>query len=587
MLDWKATGTPRETWVIQARRHAVWWACGLTLCGQVWAQVGGLGAIERQSELLQRQQQERLKALQDQAKPAESAVQGADLRQPPLPPATGQAHAPCWPIDEIALRGADHLGRQALMEIQASHAGRCLKAADIQHLMGELTQAYVSRGMVTTRVYLPAQELGSRRLVLDVAEGRIEAFRIEGDGGSRLWLTGLFPTEVGEVLNLRDLEQGIEQANRLGSNNTTMEIEPGTQPDRSVVVLRNAKRPAVRGQLSFDNQGSKSTGQDALSLNLTADAPLGLNERWVLSRRQSWLDGRGKHASTSTGLDVWMPWGNHSLGLNVSVSDYVNVLSLPSGQAVRTDGDTATTSANIERVVYRDQSSRAQLLGRLSTQETRNRLAGELLSTSSRTLTHAELGAGGSTVVAQGFLTGQLVYAQGLNWLSAKRDADGLDREAPRAQFRKATVDVSYNREFWAGETSLGWSSQLSVQHAWDTLYGAQQMLIGSLSTVRGFTRNTLSGDRGVVWRNELFVPTRFGSGSEAVNGRVYTALDMGHVRNRATGVPSGGLGGITLGASAVWQGLSLDVFASQPAWLPSSMQRESTQLWARLAVSF
>lgn len=563
------------------------WAMVWVGCAGV-AQAQGVSSqeLERQGDVIQRQQQERLRELLDRARPAEPGVQGADLRGRSPEGTPSPEGGVCWPVDEVVVAGGERLQPSTLRDLQSSHAGRCLTAADIQRVLGRVTQDFFERGEITTRAYLPEQDLASRRLLIEVVPGRIAGYRLEGEGAQRIWLPGAFPA-VGSVLNLRELEQGVEVVNRLGSQRASTDIEPGESPGESVVVVRSIGRLPLSAQLSFDNHGSDSTGKDAVSLNLVADAPLGFNERWVLSRRQSWPDGRGDHASSSTGLDVWLPWGWQSFGINVGESEYVNVLTLASGTPVRTDGRTSTVGLMTERVVYRDQDSRVNWLARLSRQDSVNRLAGEKLDSSSRVLTFGEVGLGGSTVWAQGLLTGQISHVQGLTWAGAERDAQGLPDEAPRAQSRKLVLDLSYVRDVAVAGVMLNWSSQLNAQRAWTTLHGSQQMLIGSLGSVRGFSRASLSGDHGVFWRNELAWPMQIEAGLTPLSVRWYVGLDMGHVESRAQGAPSGDLGGVTLGVGIQAGRAWLDVFGSQGVWRPNSMQREPAQFWARLSFSF
>jgi hemolysin activation/secretion protein len=104
---------------------------------------------------------------------------------------------------------------------------------------------------------------------------------------------------------------------------------------------------------------------------------------------------------------------------------------------------------------------------------------------------------------------------------------------------------------------------------------------------VRGFSRQSLSGDHGVFWRNELAWPMQLEWGLMPLSVRWYAGLDMGRVESRAQGAPSGDLGGVTLGASIQAGRAWLDVFGSQGVWRPTSMQREPAQVWARLSFSF
>ncbi|WP_275428219.1 POTRA domain-containing protein, partial [Enterobacter hormaechei] len=69
------------------------------------------------------------------------------------------------------------------------------------------------------------------------------------------------PGLVGDVLNLRDIEQGMEQLNRLPSQQVVIDIQPGEQPGFSnVVLLRGARRAPVSFSFGADNSGQRSTG---------------------------------------------------------------------------------------------------------------------------------------------------------------------------------------------------------------------------------------------------------------------------------------------------------------------------------------
>lgn len=57
------------------------------------------------------------------------------------------------------------------------------------------------------------QDLSHGELTLEILEGRLE--KIELDGQTPAMLRTVFPGAEGHILNLRDIEQGMEQINRL------------------------------------------------------------------------------------------------------------------------------------------------------------------------------------------------------------------------------------------------------------------------------------------------------------------------------------------------------------------------------------
>lgn len=548
------------------------------------------GAIERQQQLLERQQLDLLRQDQERAIRALPAPGGTDLRavQPEVK-APADVSATCREIHEIRIVGQVRALSATLQpELQKKYANHCLGVVEIEAILAAITKDYIDQGYITTRAYLAAQDLKSGVLEVTVVEGTVERFELQQSGSTAktVSMRGAFPVSPGELLNLRDLEQGIDQINSLGSNNATLDVQPGTQPGQSVVVVKNQASLPVHLFLSGDNLGQSSTGKTSASATLLLDGLLGWNELLSFTRRQT-MPMDGAHNSVSSALRAVLPFGYNTFTYDVSESSYVNVLTLPSGNTLAATGETLSQSLGIDRVVYRDQASRATLSGRINTQRTKSWFGGEYLDVSSRTLSTLDLGADFFTQVGGGIANARLGYVRGLSILGALRDTPGLADDLPHAQFQKYTLDLGYNRNFEAGKQNLQWSTQFSGQYALDTLYGSQQVLIGGPSSVRGPLGNSLSGDSGFYVRNELSWFWRVPSHTTAaLGGRAYVGYDFGHVSNRAPGVISGAMSGITLGTTVQWGALNLDVFAARTLHVPSPMKPEVVRVGVRMSYS-
>ncbi|MDM0076866.1 ShlB/FhaC/HecB family hemolysin secretion/activation protein [Variovorax sp. J2P1-59] len=543
-------------------------------------------AIDRQNQVIERQQQERLREEQ------ERALQQAPRGGTDLGPITPQISVPdlgvpCRDIREIRISGASLLPDEVRQGLVRDHAGRCLAASDLEAILATLTKSYIDRGYITTRAYLPAQDLRTGVLEITVVEGSIERFDLEQSGrpDAAVSIRGAFPARPGDLLNLRDLEQGIDQLNSLASNSATLDVQPGTKPGQSVVVVRNKATTPVNLFATYDNLGTPSTGRDGVSATVSFDSLLGLNELIAITRRQS-VPHDSEHNSDTTALRAAVPFGYNTFSLDASESNYVNTLQLPSGYKLASEGTTSTQSFSADRVVFRDQASRISLSGRLTAQDTRNFLGGEYMAVSSRKLSTLDIGATGFTQGAGGILNARLGYVRGLRIFGALEDPANLPEYLPHAQFGKFVLDAGFNRRFDIGSQPLLYSTQFSGQYTTDTLYGSQQILIGGASSVRGSMLNTLSGDTGYFWRNDLSLPWQVSLGGQVLAGRAYAGYDFGSVGNNAPGVPTGSMSGVTLGVAFLWRGLSVDLFASRAAHLPASMPSEGTLYSVRLSYS-
>ncbi len=166
----------------------------------------------------------------------------------------------------------------------------------INTLIRDISQWYLSAGDVASRAFLPEQNLAGGSLVIEVLEGRVEAILVNGQS-DRITQT-LFPGLVGEVLNLRDLEQGVDQLSRLSSLSYLLDIQPGTAPGKSIVDLKGERGLPVQDSLEFDNSGQQSTGEEQGRVSLVLDSPLSLAEQWSLSASRS-TDGRDSHDASN------------------------------------------------------------------------------------------------------------------------------------------------------------------------------------------------------------------------------------------------------------------------------------------------
>ncbi|MBT2337106.1 ShlB/FhaC/HecB family hemolysin secretion/activation protein [Variovorax paradoxus] len=545
-------------------------------------------AVDRQNQIIERQQQDRLREEQDRAMRALPPPGGTNLQEVKPQVSVPDLGVQCRDIHEIRFVGdTQHLPDNLKRSLQNANAGRCLGVSDLETVLATLTKSYIDRGYITTRAYLPAQDLRSGVLEVTVVEGKIERFEVTGGSERAQWIRGAFPASPGDLLNLRDLEQGIDQVNSLAANNAKLDLRPGSAPGQTVVVVENPAAFPVHLYTSLDNSGTRATGKDNASATVTFDSLLGLNELISITKRQSVLPERWDHKSDSTGLRVVLPFGYNTFSVDASQSNYTNVLRLPSGQSLKSEGTTISRSFTADRVVYRDQASRISLSARIGTQSSRNWLGGEFLQVASRDLSTLDVGASAFTQVGGGILNARLGYVKGLRAFGALRDAGDLDADLPHAQFRKLTLDLGFSRRFEVASRAFTVSSQFSGQHAYDTLYGTQQVLIGGGSSVRGFLNTVLSGDSGFYLRNELSMPWQLALGKGSpLQGRIYTGFDVGRVSNRASGVPSGSLSGATLGAAFQWKTLSLDVFASRAVHVPSTLTREGTLYGFRLSAS-
>lgn len=531
-----------------------------------------------QNEMNQRIQQQRLQDLQSDQPPTRLQVQPPQ----PRPRESGQ----CRDINNVVILHAELLSERVRRDLQNAYQGRCLGVSEIEQLLADVTAAYMSRGYVAARVYLPGQDLSQGTLTVEVEEGQLERIDIN-DGGKRSISPGnVVPGKVGEPLNLRDLEQALDQINRLASNNATMEILPGSEPGDSVVRFNNNPSRPYHLNLTYDNNGQKATGRNQLGVNLGLDNPLGFNDFLSLTHRRAQPYRSGQRASYFNNLSYVLPWGYNTFSLSASDSEYASQLKAPSGAKLRTNGDSQTYTLQMDRVLWRGQSSQWNLSGGLTQKEQDNYLEDILLQVSSRRLSVFDLDSNYTTRLFGGAFSLNLGLARGLHLFGSLKDASNLPDWAPRAQFTKYKYGAGFYRPFQALGQELSFNSQLSGQYALDVLYGSERMSLGSPYTVRGFNEESIAGDHGYYWRNELALTRSFSlpNGRPALL-RPFVGVDYGKAWNRED-ESAGHLTSASLGIGLMTGPVNLNLTLAHPIDSPKYESDQGDTLAFSLGLS-
>ncbi|MDX2463829.1 MAG: ShlB/FhaC/HecB family hemolysin secretion/activation protein [Porticoccus sp.] len=545
-----------------------------------------INAAEQQAEIIQRQEQERIEREREEARRRSERVDGMDTKALVPKIEVPDIGATCRDIKKITITSAPNLSDAIRKQILSEFTGRCLNVGDIERILAVITKDYIDRGYITTRAYLPPQDLTKGHLEILVIEGVLNKIKIEDGDAESISIRNVFPGLEGNPLNLRDLEQGIDQINRLASNSARLDIQPGEKEGTSDVVVHNQPQSPYHYSISVDNQASESTGKTQTGLTASADNPLGYNDMFSITHRQSTPRDKKRKDSISDNLNFSIPFGYNTLHASASHSKYYSPLTVPSGLELVSSGNSKTYNMRFDRVMYRDQSSRGSLSATLTSKESKNYLAGEFLAVSSRKLTVLDIDGKFNTGLAGGVLTLDLGYARGLKILGGLEDISGLPGSAPRAQFSKYKLGLNYARPFQVLSKTVSFTSQFTGQKANDTLFGSEQISIGGIYSVRGFVKNTRAGDNGYYWRNELSVRQPLALYNQTISTRYYIGYDIGKVSSRVSNSQEGSLTGMVVGLSGNWRGVACDVFYTKPLTLPSSMDKESNQTWFRVTYS-
>ncbi len=456
--------------------------------------------------------------------------------------------------------------------------------------------ALIARGFVTTRVLVPAQDLRSGTLRLVILPGRLGAVRLQRDALGRGTAWNAVTLQPGQVLNLRDIEQSLENFQRVPTVDAGIEIVPSeptperpeVRPGDSDLQVRWSQRLPFRLGLSADDSGTRATGRYQGSLTLSYDNALNLNDLFYVTLTGSLRDsgepggtGTDGHGTRGRSAHYSLPWGRWLFAAQASQQDYhQSVAGVNQDYVYR--GETSQYDLRVSRLMHRDTAGKSHLSLRGWTRRSRNFIDDTEVEVHRRRTAGWELGVQHQQAVGTATLGLAMSYRRGtgaLQALAAPEDAFGEGASRPRI----LGADLSLAFPLGQGPSRVRYAATASAQWTRQALVPQDRFSIGGRHTVRGFDgESTLSAERGGWLRQELqWAPGASGQ-------MLYLGLDHGEVGGASSGALAGTrLTGAVAGLRGGLRNASWDVFAGRPVKKPEMFRTARRTAGFSLHVSF
>ncbi|PIT57134.1 hemin transporter [Snodgrassella alvi] len=501
---------------------------------------------------------------------------------------------PCFAIDSISLIGEEAGRFQFALKkaIRQSHftPGMCLGAKGVNQLMTLAQNAVIERGYTTTRILASPQDLSSGKLQLSVIPGRIHAIRYNLDNAATTHIGRIrhirneFPARAGDILNLRKLEQGLENLRRVPTAEADIQIEPAEEPNQSDIVISWAQRTVpLRLSLSVDDSGSHSTGRYQGGATLSVDNPLGLSDLFYvnynhdLGGKDSYFSDDGKTGSGTHGyaLHYSIPVGNWLIAYNRNHYRYHQAVA---GYNENYDysGNSDNTDIGIPHMLYRNSHRKTDITAKLWRRESHNFINDAEIEVQQRRTAGWTVNLNHQEYIGNATLNLGIGYKRGTGASNSLRAPEEEFGEGT-SRMKIITADVGFMLPFIWGKQHLSYDSNFHGQWNKTPLITQDQISIGGRYTVRGFNGEmSLMGERGWYWNNNLNWQYKAGQ-------QVYLGLDVGHVAGPATEMQLGKtLAGAVIGfkgqikAGGQWY---YDIFAGKPIYKPQYFRTPGTSV--------
>ena len=454
-----------------------------------------------------------------------------------------------------------------LNKIARKHEQKHVTVSDITNIRNAFQRKLLDKGYVTSQVYIPEQNLNAGTLQFMVMPGRVEDIQYSDSSAHGPWRTA-FPVRPGDILNIRDVEQGLEQMKRVSSQSVTMKLLPGTSVGTSIIELSIKQDKPVHGSISFDNSGLESTGVYQGSFTSSFDQVFRANDTFTMSLSGD-LSGSGSIKGTrAASLNYVIPHGKDTFSLSFSKSRYHQTIQ-SNPYDFTYSGKSTTMKAKWNHVWSRTQREKRAFDISISTRHNHRFINDMEIPVQALRTTSMEFGVSNRKYIGNATLYSRLGFQWGIGALGAQPEHKAsVAMGGPTSRYHMWLVDVDYRKPFIMGHRPASFTSSFHGQwvQGGKRVYSVDTINIGNRYSIYGFDGEyTLMGDSGWYVRNEV------SSVIPRLNTEVYLGLDVGAVYGKSTESLVGkSIAGTALGVRGNYaSGLMIDAFVSTPLYKP------------------
>ena len=547
--------------------------------------------VEKQISLRQQQQQVELDlAIQSQQVKVPSVLLESERLQSLGFP---QNEAQCFPINQLVLtdyQAEENSSSSSLKLIQPSQFSwalksvyterdfalpACIGSEGINVLLRRIQNRLIDLGYVTTRVVVEPQDLRSGMLVLTVIPGKVGRIQLQDQSAipfatrGTLWFA--MPMAQGDILNIRNIEQGLENLKRVPSADANMELVPTDAVGETDVVIAYKQSLPFHLTLGLDDSGSKATGRLQGSATFSWDNVLTLNDMFYISGTRSFKrdsdDAEGDYGSKNVSLYYSIPWKNYLLTLSGSKYSYHQTVA-GAFESYTYSGESQQMKANLSRLLSRGSLHKTYVNAALWTKKSHNYINDTEIEVQRRRTAGWEVGLNHTQYIGETVLQLFANYKRGTGGNKAlPAPEEEFGEGTSRMQIFTAGIDFTY--PFTIGNQPFRFNTSWNGQWNGTPLTQQDKFSIGGRYTVRGFDGElSLSGEKGWLWRNEL------GWNIANKGHELYLGIDRGKVHSSQEELQIGdSLMGGAIGLRGKRWGINYDYFVGVPIKKPEGFR--------------
>jgi hemolysin activation/secretion protein len=480
--------------------------------------------------------------------------------------------SPCFPISRISLIGeAAERFQFALDSVIGKDGalGRCLGTEGVNTVIARMQNVLILRGYTTSQIRAAQQDLKTGELVLTILPGHVRHIRFAAGASPRGTAWNALPINEGDILNLRDIEQGLENFKRVPTAQADIEVTPtgaAEQPADSDLVIRYQQSFPFRFNVALDDGGSKATGKYQAGATLSYDNWWTLNDLFYASWNRS-LGHNGGHGVNSYTVHYSVPAGYWMLGGTLSGSRYHQQVA-GANNSIIYSGQSENAELKLSRLIYRDDVRKTTLSLKGLLRNSRNFIDDTEVGPQRHQTSAWEIGMNHREFIGNATVDANLAYRRALD-KQGREPESTADLPQLATRYSLFVADATINAPFQIADQRLRYNGSVRAQWNGGVVPSQDQFAIGGRYTVRGFDGELiLQAERGWLVRNELALALG------QSNQELYAGIDAGQVSGPSAQYLIGErLAGAVIGLRGAFWKVNYDAFIATPLNRPEGFR--------------
>ena len=192
-----------------------------------------------------------------------------------------------------------------VFKLRKSEWNRGLTMGQMQEVADEITRYYRQHGMILATAFIPAQDVTSGKVTIEILEGKLGAVVTEGNKMySNSMISRPFTDLVGKAVVKDDIETGLLYLTDYPGLSVNGIFKPGKKHGETDLLIKVIDESRINGAVSVDNNGSQFTGEYRSRADLVVNNPTGFGDKLSLSVLKSYKPSNGAFGNVSYSVPV-------------------------------------------------------------------------------------------------------------------------------------------------------------------------------------------------------------------------------------------------------------------------------------------